>query len=79
MILGLNNLPGGGQREEEVSVPNRLCDDEDDVQRQRGDAAKASCGRVNSGPGRPRVKVGSTRLKVAKVVTVASAAPVPLH
>jgi hypothetical protein len=40
-------------------------------------AAKASCAGVNSGPGRLVVKVGSTKLKVANVVTVASAAPVP--
>src|SRR4029453_5631831 len=32
---------------------------------------------VNSGPGRLVVKVGNTRLRVANVVTVARAAPVP--
>ncbi len=33
-ILGLDDLPGGGQREEEVSVPTRLCDDEYSIQSQ---------------------------------------------
>ncbi len=40
-------------------------------------AAKVSWAGLNSGPGRLVVKVGSTRLKVANVVTVANAAPVP--
>jgi hypothetical protein len=40
-------------------------------------AAKTSCAGENSGPGRLVVKVGRTRLKVASVATVASAAPVP--
>jgi hypothetical protein len=40
-------------------------------------AAKASCDEENSGPDSLVVKVGRTRLKVASVVTVASAAPVP--
>ena len=40
-------------------------------------AANASCGGENSGPGRLVVKVGRTRLNVASVATVASAAPVP--
>ena len=77
VLLGLHDFAGGGHREEEVSVPNRLCDDEDGVQGSEAIAAKASCAGVNSGPGRPSVNVGSTRLKVASVVTVASAAPVP--
>jgi hypothetical protein len=40
-------------------------------------AAKASCAGENCGPGRLVVKVGSTRLSVATVATVASAAPLP--
>ena len=77
MILGLDDLPSGGQWEKEVAVPNRLCDDECHIQGQGRDRSEGQLGRVNSGPGRPVVNVGSTRLKVARVVTVASAAPVP--
>ncbi len=40
-------------------------------------AANASCGGENSGPGVVVVKVGTTRLRVASVVTVAKAAPEP--
>ena len=40
-------------------------------------AAKVSCGAENCGPGVVVVNVGSTRLSVARVATVASAAPVP--
>src|SRR5215207_9993270 len=40
-------------------------------------AAKVSCAGENSGPGRLVVKVGRTRLSVASVAMVASAAPVP--
>jgi hypothetical protein len=40
-------------------------------------AAKASWAGVNSGPGWLVVRVGSTKLSVANVVTVANAAPDP--
>ncbi len=40
-------------------------------------AAKASCEAENSGPGSAVVKRGSTRVRPASVITVASAAPVP--
>ena len=36
-----------------------------------------SCAEENSGPGRLVVNVGITMLKVARVATVANAAPVP--
>ena len=40
-------------------------------------ATKVSCDPVNSGPGVVVVKFGSTRQVTARVITVASAAPVP--
>ena len=40
-------------------------------------AAKASCDPLNSGPGVVVVKLGSTSVVIARVITVARAAPVP--
>ena len=40
-------------------------------------AAKASCGPENSGPGSDVVKRGSTSVRLASAITVASAEPVP--
>ena len=69
--------PRRGDRQEEVAVPDGLGEDERAVQHERGDGGEGELGRGELGAGRLVVKVGSTRLSVASVVTVASAAPVP--
>ena len=55
-----------------------LHDDEQAVQRERGDGGERQLrGRRTPGPGALVVNVGSTRLSVASVATVASAVAVP--
>ena len=76
-VVVVDRLALAGHRQEEVAVRDRLGDHEHRVQRERGDRGEGQLGGGELRAGRRSVKVGRTRLRVARVVTVASAAPVP--